>query len=93
MAVEGDISEERRSRGTWQLAAATFGRVDMYHLNAGIFGSFVSLPDLSIEEFDRVMAVNLPRSVPWAARRVPPVPRPRQRWRDCRDSLYRQPYR
>ncbi len=59
VAVEGDISEEQTVEEYMELAAATFGKIDLYHLNAGIFGSFASLPDLTLEEFDRVMAVNL----------------------------------
>ena len=40
-------------------AVDRFGHVDLHHLNAGIFGSFVPLPDLTVEEFERVMAVNV----------------------------------
>lgn len=36
-----------------------FGRIDLHHLNAGIFGTFARLPDLTVEEFDRVIGVNL----------------------------------
>jgi NAD(P)-dependent dehydrogenase (short-subunit alcohol dehydrogenase family) len=40
-------------------AVDRFGRIDLHHLNAGIFGAFVPLPDLSVDEFERVMAVNV----------------------------------
>jgi NAD(P)-dependent dehydrogenase (short-subunit alcohol dehydrogenase family) len=33
--------------------------VDLHHLNAGIFGSFAALPDITVDEFDRVMEVNV----------------------------------
>ncbi len=59
LAVDGDISDERTVERYMEVGTATFGKVDLYHLNAGIFGSFAALPDLSTEEFDRVMAVNL----------------------------------
>ncbi|HEY7102611.1 MAG TPA: SDR family oxidoreductase [Mycobacteriales bacterium] len=36
-----------------------FGRIDHHHLNAGIVGSFAPLPELAVEDFDRVLAVNL----------------------------------
>src|SRR6185437_9118593 len=36
-----------------------FGRVDLHHLNAGIPGSVGAFPDLTADEFDRVMAVNV----------------------------------
>ena len=33
--------------------------MDLHHLNAGIFGTFDPLPDISASDFDRVMAVNV----------------------------------
>jgi NAD(P)-dependent dehydrogenase (short-subunit alcohol dehydrogenase family) len=59
VAVEGDIAEEATVERYMRAGLEAFGRVDLYHLNAGIFGSFAPLPDVSIEEFDRVMQVNL----------------------------------
>ena len=40
-------------------AIAAFGHVDLYHLNAGIFGSFDPLPDLAVSDFTRVLEVNV----------------------------------
>ncbi|MGC2175207.1 MAG: SDR family NAD(P)-dependent oxidoreductase [Acidimicrobiales bacterium] len=59
IAVEADVSDEMAVEQYMQAGVATFGQVDLYHLNAGIFGSFAPLPDLSVEEFDRVLSVNL----------------------------------
>jgi NAD(P)-dependent dehydrogenase (short-subunit alcohol dehydrogenase family) len=59
LAIEGDIADESTVQRYMQRAANTFGKVDLYHLNAGVFGSFAPLPDLATEEFDRVMSVNL----------------------------------
>lgn len=59
VAVVGDVAEEATVEAYVDAAVAAFGRIDLHHLNAGIFGSFAPLPDLSTEEFDRVMAVNL----------------------------------
>jgi NAD(P)-dependent dehydrogenase (short-subunit alcohol dehydrogenase family) len=59
VAVEGDIGEEATVERYMSVGLEAFGRIDLYHLNAGIFGSFVALPDLSVEEFDQVMKVNL----------------------------------
>lgn len=59
VAVEGDIAEESTVTRYMQVATDTFGKVDFYHLNAGIFGSFVALPELTTAEFDRVLSVNL----------------------------------
>lgn len=59
VAVEGDVAEEATAERYMRAGTEAFGRVDLHHLNAGIFGSFAPLPDLGLEEFDRVMAVNL----------------------------------
>jgi NAD(P)-dependent dehydrogenase (short-subunit alcohol dehydrogenase family)/glyoxylase-like metal-dependent hydrolase (beta-lactamase superfamily II) len=57
--VEGDVSREEDVERYMRVALERFGRVDLHHLNAGIVGSFAALPDLSVEDFDRVVAVNL----------------------------------
>jgi NAD(P)-dependent dehydrogenase (short-subunit alcohol dehydrogenase family) len=59
LAVVADISDELAVEAYMSAAVETFGAIDHYHLNAGIFGSFVTLPDLSTDEFDHVMAVNV----------------------------------
>jgi NAD(P)-dependent dehydrogenase (short-subunit alcohol dehydrogenase family) len=59
VALEGDIAEEATVDRYMTLATDQFGKVDLHHLNAGIFGSFVPLPELTTAEFDRVMSVNL----------------------------------
>src|SRR5665213_2780358 len=59
VAVEADVSDESAVQHYMDVATSTFDRVDFYHLNAGIFGSFASLPNLSVEEFDRVISVNV----------------------------------
>ena len=59
VAVEGDIADEATVDSYMQAALQRFGRVDRYHLNAGIFGSFAPLPDITTEEFDRVIDVNV----------------------------------
>ncbi len=59
IAVEADVADEAAVAHYMEEATATFGRVDLYHLNAGIFGSFAAFPDLSANEFDRVMDVNV----------------------------------
>ncbi|HEV7655151.1 MAG TPA: SDR family NAD(P)-dependent oxidoreductase [Mycobacteriales bacterium] len=56
VAVEADVDSYVRT------AVAEFGRLDLHHLNAGIVGSFAALPELTVADFDRVLAVNL-RSV------------------------------
>lgn len=59
IAVRADVADERDVEAYMSVALEAFGRVDLYHLNAGIFGSFAPLPELSLDEFERVMAVNV----------------------------------
>ena len=40
-------------------AVERFGRIDLYHLNAGIAGEQTSFPDATAADFDRVMGVNV----------------------------------
>jgi len=58
-AAGGSIASEADTDAWLELAVSRFGRVDLYHLNAGISGSFARLPDLTVEDFDAVMSVNL----------------------------------
>ncbi|WP_329139056.1 glucose 1-dehydrogenase [Streptomyces sp. NBC_01476] len=59
IAVAADVAAEDATE-RWDAAAVeAFGRVDLYHLNAGVFGTFARLPELTVEEFDRVQAVNV----------------------------------
>jgi NAD(P)-dependent dehydrogenase (short-subunit alcohol dehydrogenase family) len=62
IAVGADVSHEADIERYTQTALAAFGRVDMVHLNAAISGPFAPFPQITTEEFDRVIAVNL-RSV------------------------------
>lgn len=52
VALEADVERAVRE------AAERFGRVDLYHLNAGVSGDAVLFPDVTAEDYDRVMAVN-----------------------------------
>lgn len=59
IAVHSDISTEDGVQSYIDAAVAEYGRIDLHHLNAGIFGSFVALPDLAVADFEKVMAVNV----------------------------------
>jgi NAD(P)-dependent dehydrogenase (short-subunit alcohol dehydrogenase family) len=59
IGVGGDVASEPDVEAYMDAALERFGRVDLHHLNAGIPGPFVSLEALTIEDFDRVMAVNV----------------------------------
>ena len=59
IAVRADIATEEGVQSYADAAIAAFGRIDHHHLNAGIFGGFQPLPDISVDDFERVMAVNV----------------------------------
>ena len=59
IAVHADISTEEGVQSYVDAAVSAFGRIDLHHLNAGIFGSFAALPDVTVDDFERVMAVNV----------------------------------
>jgi NAD(P)-dependent dehydrogenase (short-subunit alcohol dehydrogenase family) len=59
LGVQADVSREEDVDRYLQAAVDRFGRIDLHHLNAGIVGSVVPITDVTVEDFDRVMAVNL----------------------------------
>ncbi|MGP3534343.1 SDR family NAD(P)-dependent oxidoreductase [Microbacterium sp. RD1] len=58
-AASVDVSDEAAYAAAVDAVVDRFGRIDHHHLNAGIFGAFVALPDLTVAEFERVLAVNV----------------------------------
>jgi NAD(P)-dependent dehydrogenase (short-subunit alcohol dehydrogenase family) len=62
IGIGGDVSLEADVEQMVAAAAERFGRVDLHHLNAGIPGSLAPFEDLTVEDFDRVIDVDL-RSV------------------------------
>jgi NAD(P)-dependent dehydrogenase (short-subunit alcohol dehydrogenase family) len=59
VGVIADISREADVAHYMAVAVEQFGRVDLHHLNAGIIGTFDRIPDISEEDFDSVMGVNV----------------------------------
>ncbi|MFC5946854.1 SDR family NAD(P)-dependent oxidoreductase [Pseudonocardia lutea] len=59
LAVAADVSNEADVQAYMQAAVKRFGRVDLHHLNAGIPGTTAALVDVEVEDFDRVMGVNV----------------------------------
>jgi len=59
LAVVADISAEAEVDAYMAAAIERFGHVDRFHLNAGVFGAFAALPDLTVDDFERVMRVNV----------------------------------
>lgn len=59
LAIAADVSAEEDVDRYTDEAVRRFGRIDLYHLNAGVAGRPTFLPEATVEEFDRVMAVNV----------------------------------
>jgi len=59
IAVTADVSDQAQVDAYMAAAVETYGRVDFHHLNAGIFGTFAKLPEIPVDDFDRVLAVNV----------------------------------
>jgi NAD(P)-dependent dehydrogenase (short-subunit alcohol dehydrogenase family) len=59
IAVAADVSQEAEVDAYVDAALAEFGRLDLHHLNAGVFGTFAALPEISVSDFVRVFEVNV----------------------------------
>jgi NAD(P)-dependent dehydrogenase (short-subunit alcohol dehydrogenase family) len=59
LAVTADVSNEEGVDHYMAAALERYGRVDHHHLNAGIIGSFAPFAELTADEFDQVIGVNL----------------------------------
>jgi len=62
IAIGADVSNEADVERYTQTTLSAFERVDLVHLNAAISGAFAPFAEITTDEFDRVIAVNL-RSV------------------------------
>jgi len=54
-----DVASEAEVEALIERAVERFGRVDLHHLNAGIPGSAAPFEELTLEDLDRVLDVNL----------------------------------
>jgi NAD(P)-dependent dehydrogenase (short-subunit alcohol dehydrogenase family) len=59
LAVAADVADEAGVDEYMRLALERFGAIDHYHLNAGISGEPVPFPDVSLADYERVLAVNV----------------------------------
>jgi len=59
VGVAADVATEEGVAAYDAAAVDRFGRIDLYHLNAGIAGEPVEFPYVEADDFDRVMAVNV----------------------------------
>jgi 3alpha(or 20beta)-hydroxysteroid dehydrogenase len=58
LPVVADVSQESEVDGYVRAAMEASGRVDLFFNNAGIEGRMAPMTELSVEDFDRVWAVN-----------------------------------
>jgi NAD(P)-dependent dehydrogenase (short-subunit alcohol dehydrogenase family) len=59
IAIAGDVSKEDSMKETVEKLVAAYGRLDVVFANAGINGTWAPLDELTVEEFDKTIAVNL----------------------------------
>ncbi|PFO02336.1 short chain dehydrogenase [Bacillus sp. AFS076308] len=57
--IQADVSKEEDVERYVNLAVERFGRIDVFFNNAGVLQKFSKLVDIEIEEFNRVMNVNV----------------------------------
>jgi len=58
LAVVADVSKEADVDAYVQAAVSAHGRIDLFRNNAGIEGTMAPMTELSVDDFDRVWAVN-----------------------------------
>jgi NAD(P)-dependent dehydrogenase (short-subunit alcohol dehydrogenase family) len=59
VSLEADVSDESQMREAVDRLAKTFGRIDIVVANAGINGVWAPIDDLTPQEFDKTIAINL----------------------------------
>jgi NAD(P)-dependent dehydrogenase (short-subunit alcohol dehydrogenase family) len=72
LTVTADVSDEADTERFVREARERFGRIDVFFANAGIEGHVAPLVDQKMEDFDRVIAVNV-RGVYLGLQKVLPV--------------------
>jgi NAD(P)-dependent dehydrogenase (short-subunit alcohol dehydrogenase family) len=59
IAVVADVSSEDDVAGYVRAAVDAFGRIDLFHNNAGIAGAIAPITELSLDDFELAMAINV----------------------------------
>ena len=59
ISIKCDVSQERQVKRMFESITKRFGKVDILFNNAGISGDNVRLLEISLEEWNRVMRINL----------------------------------
>jgi glucose 1-dehydrogenase len=72
--LKADVSSEAESKASVDAAVHTFGRIDFLVNNAGTMGPFVPLVEMSADDWDRVLAVNLRGAFLYSKHSIPHMP-------------------
>lgn len=59
LVVQGDVSKEDDIRSAYDEIISKWGRLDMVFANAGINGTWAPIEELSVEDWQKVMDINL----------------------------------
>ncbi len=59
VTLEADVSDEGQVADYVSLARQAFGRIDIFFNNAGVEGVVKTVPDYPLDEFQKVMSVNV----------------------------------
>lgn len=59
LVLRGDVGSESDMTSIFDRAVAEFGRVDLFHLNAGIAGDIGTFETLTVDRYDEILRVNL----------------------------------
>lgn len=59
VGIRADVAVEADVTAYVRCVVERFGRIDLHHLNAGIAGDPVEFPDVTADDFDHVLAVNV----------------------------------
>lgn len=57
--IQADVTKEKDMQNVIDTAMSHFGRIDVFHNNAGILEKPAPLAEQTVETFDRVMGINL----------------------------------
>ena len=59
LGLAGDVSDEDDVQAAVDATVERFGRIDLHHLNAGIPGALAPFEELTLDDFEQVIGVNL----------------------------------
>lgn len=57
--IQADVTNEKDVKNYVKEAVDTFGKIDIFHNNAGVNGPFENIKDLDKDTFEQVMAINV----------------------------------